>query len=270
MLSSSASALQSMTIPSSTVSPFLSILLREDGISDVIAARHLPSPSDNDPAHRSHIPRPIILDSSLRTPPSARMLENYRNSSPNKPARRPWILCTPPPKLSPDSSSSNASLPADSFAAKLVATLQSQGITGIGGDAEKTYNDFQARKAELERAGARVIEVVPDQSRGVGGVADLVHVLRILKDEGIKSLMVEGGARIISTFLAAKSRESRKVEGEQEEVREQGEVEGQSLVDTVILTIAPIFLGEAGLGYGLQLGGDTGVRGIIFFSFRLA
>jgi riboflavin biosynthesis pyrimidine reductase len=50
----------------------------------------------------------------------------------------------------------------------------------------------------------------------------------VLYAEGIRSLMVEGGAQVIDSFLAR-----------------------PSLVHRVIITIAPIFVGQAGVGYGI-------------------
>jgi len=49
-------------------------------------------------------------------------------------------------------------------------------------------------------------------------------VLRTLHDQGITSLMVEGGQRVISSFLST----------------------GPTLVDILIITVAPILVGQAG------------------------
>jgi riboflavin-specific deaminase-like protein len=67
----------------------------------------------------------------------------------------------------------------------------------------------------LEAAGARVLLLPADDS----GWVDLPALLEYLDKMGIRSLMVEGGARVISSFLAG------------------------GLVDQVVLTIAPVFLG---------------------------
>ncbi len=55
-----------------------------------------------------------------------------------------------------------------------------------------------AAGAALEQRGARLFRV----SRGPGGV-DLYAVLQALQAEGIHSLMVEGGARVLRAFLTA-------------------------------------------------------------------
>ena len=72
-----------------------------------------------------------------------------------------------------------------------------------------------ARQAALLDQGARVFtgDIGPE-----GGL-DLAVVLDCLGELGVESLMVEGGGRVIASFLA------------------------QSLVDLVVLTIAPVFIG---------------------------
>jgi len=70
------------------------------------------------------------------------------------------------------------------------------------------------RRQVLEAAGARVL-VLP----GSNGWVDLAGLLNHLGSMGINSLMVEGGAQIITSFLASR------------------------LVDQVVLTIAPLLVG---------------------------
>ena len=55
--------------------------------------------------------------------------------------------------------------------------------------------------------------------------------------------MVEGGASIIGSFLTEASSSL-------------GSMPSESIVDTVIITIAPTFVGEDGIGYGIGLAGD--------------
>lgn len=71
------------------------------------------------------------------------------------------------------------------------------------------------RQRILEEAGARVLRL-PSDARGR---VCLPPMLQRLHELGIKSLMVEGGARIITSFLS------------------------ERLVDHMILTIAPVFVG---------------------------
>ena len=107
-------------------------------------------------------PQPIIVDSQLRCPMTARLLEN------DKP---PWIATT-----------------------------------------EKA--DY-ARQNALETAGAHILRLPANKN----GQVDLSELLIKLTQMGIKSLMVEGGAAIISSFLSA------------------------HLVDRLVLTIAPMLVG---------------------------
>jgi GTP cyclohydrolase II len=78
--------------------------------------------------------------------------------------------------------------------------------TNQGADAE--------RQQDLEAAGAKVLRVA-----GSNGWVDLAELLQSLGSMGINSLMVEGGAQIITSFLASR------------------------LVDQVVLTIAPLLVG---------------------------
>jgi GTP cyclohydrolase II len=112
-------------------------------------------------------PQPVVLDTHLRTAPSARLLTGG--------GRSPWIVCA--------------------FDA-----------------------DVRRRKA-LETCGACVIEV----TTGADGYLQISEVLAALANRGIRSVMVEGGAAVIQSFLTAR------------------------LVDYVILTIAPVLVG--GVGY---------------------
>lgn len=112
-------------------------------------------------------PQPVVLDSHLRFPSSASLLQGERELG----TRPPWI-----------------------------ATTQKA----------KTHT-AQA----LEEAGARLLKFTsaPD------GRVPLPDLLERLAALGIKSVMVEGGARVITSFLSA------------------------GLVDSLVITIAPIFVG---------------------------
>lgn len=107
-------------------------------------------------------PQPIILDTELRFPLDARLLQNKRC---------PWIA-----------TSAHAS---------------------------------QAKQSALEATGAKVLRFPVNEQ----GHVDLTTVLAKLADAHIHSVMVEGGAQIITAFL------------------------NSQLVDRVVLTIAPKFIG---------------------------
>ena len=74
---------------------------------------------------------------------------------------------------------------------------------------------YQERLGKLEAMGARIIPLPVDGS----GRVSLPALLDCLVELGIRSLMVEGGVSVITSFLA------------------------ERLVDQVVLTVAPVFLG---------------------------
>jgi GTP cyclohydrolase II len=76
-------------------------------------------------------------------------------------------------------------------------------------------NADPARQAALQAAGARLLFLPPAST----GQIDLPALLDRLGETGIHSLMVEGGAQVITSFLS------------------------QGLADLVAITIAPVFLG---------------------------
>lgn len=73
----------------------------------------------------------------------------------------------------------------------------------------------ESRAEALQQAGARILCLphTPDAH------VSLPHLMAALHDEGIATLMVEGGARIITSFIRSQ------------------------MVDEVVLTIAPLFVG---------------------------
>jgi 3,4-dihydroxy 2-butanone 4-phosphate synthase/GTP cyclohydrolase II len=73
----------------------------------------------------------------------------------------------------------------------------------------------RGRERALIAAGARVVRVPPNDD----GQVDLAALLPRLRALGIASLMVEGGARVITSFLAGRA------------------------VDRLVLTIAPLLVG---------------------------
>ena len=108
-------------------------------------------------------PQPVVLDSALRFPIDARLLEH--------PTCQPWIVTTPRADV--------------------------------------------AKQRQLEAAGATVLRV-PARS---DGRVDLGALLEELAGRGVSSVMVEGGAEVITGFLGAK------------------------LVDRVVITVAPVYVG---------------------------
>jgi 2,5-diamino-6-(ribosylamino)-4(3H)-pyrimidinone 5'-phosphate reductase len=108
--------------------------------------------------------------------------------------RRPWIICVN----------------------QLGTTDHSEGETTM-----------TERKKALEDAGARIIEIPPSSVQDSDSHLSLPVILKSLNDLGIRSLMVEGGARIIGSFCAAP----------------------ENIIDALIITVAPILVGSDGVGY---------------------
>jgi 3,4-dihydroxy 2-butanone 4-phosphate synthase/GTP cyclohydrolase II len=130
-------------------------------------------------------PQPIILDSSLRIPLQARLLDRTD--------RRPWLACTD--------------------------------------------RSDRGRASAVEDRGAELLRCRRDRRDRV----DLQSLLKMLGERGIRSIMVEGGGQVITSFLKAR------------------------LVDQLIITIAPRLVGglpvldrpAAGNGSLLHLGSVT-------------
>ena len=79
-----------------------------------------------------------------------------------------------------------------------------------------TFQDTDpTKKAQLERRGARVFPLPASEQGGVS----LPATLAMLAGQGLDSLMVEGGVKVIGAFLS------------------------QKLADLLVLTVAPVFVG---------------------------
>lgn len=113
-------------------------------------------------------PQPIILDSQLRFPLSARLMGNLK---------KPWIV-----------------------------------TTKVNSEMDSVHTD---RAKMLKSGGVKVLSVCS----GALGYVSLPDLLEKLAALGIRTLMVEGGAKVLTAFLQAR------------------------LVDEVIITLAPIFVG---------------------------
>jgi len=58
-------------------------------------------------------------------------------------------------------------------------------------------------------------------------------LLKALHNNGVKTLMVEGGATVVGSFLAEAAR-----------------TKPNNIIDTLIVTLAPTLVGDEGVGYG--------------------
>ncbi|KAK4235316.1 dihydrofolate reductase-like domain-containing protein [Achaetomium macrosporum] len=81
----------------------------------------------------------------------------------------------------------------------------------------------EGRRRVVEEVGGRYI---PLEARAEGERFEWVDVLGLLKREGLESVMIEGGGEVINSLLAPP---------------------GNGLVDSVIVTIAPTWLGQGGV-----------------------
>ena len=86
---------------------------------------------------------------------------------------------------------------------------------------------------------------------GTIAIPDLLATLRSL---GVRSLMVEGGARVIRSFLEA-ARTQPAAQKEQT-LGSPGGTGAATIVDALVVTVAPTIVGEAGVGYGSGLHPD--------------
>ncbi|KAI0361033.1 bacterial bifunctional deaminase-reductase [Trametes cingulata] len=131
--------------------------------------------------------------------------------------RRPWVICAPQ-TASPDIASTEA---------------------------------FTKRAAALQDAGARIVELDADEKTGVIAIPDLLTALHEL---GVRSLMIEGGARVIRSFLSAAH------------TQPSAELAHKKTVDALVITVAPTLVGSAGVGYGAELLADAVRPSLPFFS----
>ncbi|THV01415.1 bacterial bifunctional deaminase-reductase [Dendrothele bispora CBS 962.96] len=95
--------------------------------------------------------------------------------------------------------------------------------------------DFRERFDALEKAGVRIVRI-PGTTED--GQLSLPAVLKCLKEMGVCSIMVEGGARVIRSFFSASGSAS------------------SGMVDSIIVTVAPMFVGDDGVGYSYEPGSD--------------
>ncbi|KAI0248375.1 dihydrofolate reductase-like domain-containing protein [Lactifluus subvellereus] len=174
--------------------------------------RHLPFPAQNTHFQHYHHPRPLILDPHLRLSPTCKLVINAAKGA----GVAPWVISARPPKI--------------------------DGFFASEDDGERLQR-WETRRDALQAAGVTVILVEPETIHPdlppVTSNLPLPAVLRILQEKGIRSIMVEGGARIIRSFLSATS---------------------GHLVDALIVTTAPILVGSEGVGYGEGLEQVPGLR----------
>ncbi|CEG42012.1 RIB7, arfC [Plasmopara halstedii] len=94
-------------------------------------------------------------------------------------------------------------------------------LFGLGSQNET--EELQKRKEILENLGAQVLECKIKSGRDGCDHVDLFDALRVVKQNGIQSVMVEGGSGILTSCLQTASQ--------------------KHFIDLVIVTIAPTFVG---------------------------
>lgn len=92
------------------------------------------------------------------------------------------------------------------------------------------FPEMSNRQCTLLEAGAVIFYVSCEN-----GFLSIPQVLEELYNQGIRSLMVEGGATVINSFLEC--------------ARQSHGVTVPSMVDTIIITTAPMFVGNGGVEY---------------------
>ncbi|TFK30938.1 riboflavin-specific deaminase [Coprinopsis marcescibilis] len=89
--------------------------------------------------------------------------------------------------------------------------------------------DWHHRRRVLENAGARIMIYNPNSTSHVDSIPSILSTLSF---NGVSSLMVEGGPSVIQSFFTAHNKYG-------------------SIIDRIIITVAPMFVGEDGVGYNL-------------------
>jgi len=84
----------------------------------------------------------------------------------------------------------------------------------------------QEKKEILESVGGRALNVTSMQALAPNPSLGWADVLQMLAGEGIESVMIEGGGRVINDLLSSGN---------------------SALVDSVVVTIAPVWLGKGGI-----------------------
>ncbi len=118
---------------------------------------------------------------------------------------------------------------------QLAATALESPVLVIGAPIEEALSDrvqIHKRRSVLEEQGIHIITVPLAPATGKSyPKLDLGAVLQVLRQKGVETLFVEGGAGILTAFLA------------------------DNLADRIILDISPLFIGE-----GISAVGDLGTE----------
>lgn len=149
-------------------------------------------------------PQPVILDSALRFPTTAKLL------LPESPTR-PWIMTSPSGYNNTEKRTQLQNLGAKIF----VIDLDPQGRSKIKKTSRMAADHLRRRMFSPSYSTINLFCFT--------GHLSIPHLLSTIQSQSIRSLMVEGGASVISSFLES------------------------GLVHSVLLTIAPVYVGQSGV-----------------------
>lgn len=172
-------------------------------------------------------PVPVILDSELRTPADAKLLTNARTR-----IGHPPVICTTCPES--DWHDKNATLAAEGSDAKLVRVANEPGEyqpflpTGTG-HAQTPTRTGSNRISLPALFNLQYADADPES---------------LLAESFGRSLMIEGGAAVLASFLSATTTTTTDSDSESEAA---AVVRVMPLVDLVIVTVAPVLIGPEGL-----------------------
>ena len=157
---------------------------------------------------RGRNPRPVILDSGLRTPPGSAVFASGES---------PLIFCG-------EDAGAEAEGRLEDAGAE-VRRLPLEGGATAGGGGGVSRGVMGSRKGPGERGGREGREAREEGRAEEGGRLPLGRVLRVLRECGLGSVMVEGGGRLIGDFLRS------------------------GLWDRAAINAAPFWLGGWGIDY---------------------
>ncbi|TKA51501.1 hypothetical protein B0A53_05556 [Rhodotorula sp. CCFEE 5036] len=175
-------------------------------------------------------PVPVILDPALKTPADAKLVHNARTR-----IGHPPVICTTRPE--PEWHDKNPTLAAaakGSGEARLVRVAKEPGSNRISLPA--LFNNLQHSDADPN----------PDP---------------LLAESFGRSLMIEGGAAVLASFLSATTTPTTDSDSDSESAAAAAAARVVPLVDLVVITVAPVLIGPEGLSVPYPPGSSSSASG---------
>ena len=178
-------------------------------------------------------PQPIVLDPRLRFPTSLRMLSEWNGSKgKSKRIRQPWIICGKDVDRERIDTVEQAGARVIAVALNNgrplhTIALQEEDPSGIGKGRVGERGEGEEGEAQGRGEGRGGEDLGGGLTRSIGRVSPPGDLPSILSTLSIKSVMIEGGSAILSSFLHSPSRP-----------------DGTMVVDAVVVTVAPTFIGD--------------------------